>query len=276
MTHIDTAEMYGEAEAIVGEAMADCREEIFLVSKVVPSNATRRAWCGPARRPCAGAHGPDRVLPAALAGQPPPGGGRWRGSRICAGTARSCPGASATSTSTTSNACSPSPGPTAIACNQVYYCPTERAIEHAVLPWCTAHGVALVGYSPFGSGDFPEPASPGGQVLKGIADAHGTSPTPSCSPSCCACRTSSPSRRRCGPSARWRTRRRRRDQAQRRRDRPDREPLPARAAPAHPADAVGAAYSLMPNSFSKKFGSARCSRRRRAGASACGPASGRR
>ncbi len=36
MTHIDTAEMYGDAEAIVAAAVADCREEVFLVSKVVP------------------------------------------------------------------------------------------------------------------------------------------------------------------------------------------------------------------------------------------------
>ena len=42
MTHIDTAEMYGDAEAIVAAAIADCREEVFLVSKVVPGNATRR------------------------------------------------------------------------------------------------------------------------------------------------------------------------------------------------------------------------------------------
>ena len=52
----------------------------------------------------------------------------------------------------------------------------ERAIEHAVLPWCERHGVAMVGYSPFGSGDFPDPASPGGRVLQGVADGHGTTP----------------------------------------------------------------------------------------------------
>lgn len=49
----------------------------------------------------------------------------------------------------------------------------ERAIEHAVLPWCQRNGVALVGYSPFGSGDFPDPRSPGGRVLARIAEAHG-------------------------------------------------------------------------------------------------------
>ena len=43
LTHIDTAEMYGngEVERIVGAALAARRDEIFLVSKVLPSNATR-------------------------------------------------------------------------------------------------------------------------------------------------------------------------------------------------------------------------------------------
>ena len=43
MTLIDTAEMYGEgaAEELVGEAIAERREEVFLVSKVYPYNATR-------------------------------------------------------------------------------------------------------------------------------------------------------------------------------------------------------------------------------------------
>ncbi len=44
MTHIDTAEMYGggEAEEIVGEAIAGRRDAVFLVSKVLPENASRR------------------------------------------------------------------------------------------------------------------------------------------------------------------------------------------------------------------------------------------
>ena len=43
MTHVDTAEMYGdgEAEAVVGEAIAGRRDEVFLVSKVLPTNASR-------------------------------------------------------------------------------------------------------------------------------------------------------------------------------------------------------------------------------------------
>jgi diketogulonate reductase-like aldo/keto reductase len=42
LTHIDTAEMYGsgEVELLVGEAIAGRRDELFLVSKVLPSNAS--------------------------------------------------------------------------------------------------------------------------------------------------------------------------------------------------------------------------------------------
>src|SRR6266516_3105241 len=42
MTHIDTAEMYGNgrAEELVAEAITGRREEVFLVSKVLPSNAS--------------------------------------------------------------------------------------------------------------------------------------------------------------------------------------------------------------------------------------------
>src|ERR1700723_2015313 len=42
ITHIDTAEMYGDAELVIAEAIAGRRDEIFLVSKVLPSNASRR------------------------------------------------------------------------------------------------------------------------------------------------------------------------------------------------------------------------------------------
>src|SRR5204863_3305949 len=58
-----------------------------------------------------------------------------------------------------------------LACNQVLYHLQERAIEHAVLPWCEEHGVAVVAYTPFGP-RFPPPHSAGGRVLQEIADAH--------------------------------------------------------------------------------------------------------
>ena len=43
MTHIDTAEMYGDAEPVIADAITGLpREKLFLVSKVLPSNASRR------------------------------------------------------------------------------------------------------------------------------------------------------------------------------------------------------------------------------------------
>src|SRR5207247_3855462 len=63
-----------------------------------------------------------------------------------------------------------------IACNQVLYHLRERAIEHAVIPWCEGHGVAVVAYSPFGHNDFPNPTARAGGVLKSIAAAHHATP----------------------------------------------------------------------------------------------------
>src|SRR5437764_14955681 len=42
MTHVDTAEMYGDAELVIADAIAGRRDKVFLVSKVLPSNASRR------------------------------------------------------------------------------------------------------------------------------------------------------------------------------------------------------------------------------------------
>jgi diketogulonate reductase-like aldo/keto reductase len=63
-------------------------------------------------------------------------------------------------------------GEGSIACNQVLYHLQERAIEHAVIPWCERHGVAVVAYSPFGHNDFPSPHSKAGEALQAIADAR--------------------------------------------------------------------------------------------------------
>jgi len=63
-----------------------------------------------------------------------------------------------------------------IACNQVLYHLQERAIEHAVIPWCEQHGVAVVAYSPFGHNEFPSPRSQGGTALQAIADTRKATP----------------------------------------------------------------------------------------------------
>ncbi|MCJ2053588.1 aldo/keto reductase [Methylobacterium sp. J-070] len=176
MTHIDTAEMYGDAEAIVGVAIADCREEVFLVSKVVPGNATRRGVgraceaslrrLGTDRLDCYLLHWPGQhPLEETFAGFED----LRRAGKILSW------GVSNFDVGDLDRALAIA-GPDRIACNQVLYHLNERAIEHAVLPWCERQGVAMVGYSPFGSGDFPDPASPGGRVLRQVADAHGTTP----------------------------------------------------------------------------------------------------
>jgi diketogulonate reductase-like aldo/keto reductase len=63
-----------------------------------------------------------------------------------------------------------------LACNQVLYHLQERAIEHAVLPWCERHGVAVTAYSPFGHGNFPGSGTEGGRVLAKIAAAYEATP----------------------------------------------------------------------------------------------------
>jgi diketogulonate reductase-like aldo/keto reductase len=65
-------------------------------------------------------------------------------------------------------------GEGAMACNQVFYHLGQRAIEHAVIPWCERHGVAIVAYSPFGQfrNAFPSAKSAGGRALQKIADEH--------------------------------------------------------------------------------------------------------
>jgi diketogulonate reductase-like aldo/keto reductase len=50
MTHIDTAEMYGEAELVVATAIQDRREEVFRVDKVLPQNASAKGTVLACRR----------------------------------------------------------------------------------------------------------------------------------------------------------------------------------------------------------------------------------
>jgi diketogulonate reductase-like aldo/keto reductase len=176
MTHIDTAEMYGsgEAEKITGEAIAGRRDEVFLVSKVLPSNASRKgavAACEASLKRLK----TDRLDCYLL---------HWRGSYPLADTVAAFEQlveAGKIASWGVSNFDADDldeligvAGPNRIACNQVLYHLGERGIEHSVVPWCEKHKVAVVGYSPFGHNDFPGPRTAGGKVLAGIASAHGT------------------------------------------------------------------------------------------------------
>jgi diketogulonate reductase-like aldo/keto reductase len=176
MTHIDTAEMYGDAELVIADAITGNRDEVFLVSKVLPSNASRRGTitaCERSLKRLKTDHLDCYLL-------------HWRGSYplsetvaafeelVRAGKIRSW-GVSNFDADDLDELLKVS-GEGRIACNQVLYHLAERAIEHAVIPWCAKHGVAVVAYSPFGHNDFPQASSAGGKALAGIADAHKATP----------------------------------------------------------------------------------------------------
>ncbi|UPJ47058.1 aldo/keto reductase [Bradyrhizobium sp. 200] len=177
MTHIDTAEMYGDAELVIADAIAGLpREKLFLVSKVLPSNASRRGTITACERSLKRLR-TDHLDCYLL---------HWRGSYpfeetvaafdelVRSGKIRSW-GVSNFDSDDLDELLDVA-GEGKIACNQVLYHLQERAIEHAVIPWCERHGVAVVAYSPFGHNDFPSVRSKGGEVLQAIAGAHRASP----------------------------------------------------------------------------------------------------
>jgi diketogulonate reductase-like aldo/keto reductase len=176
MTHIDTAEMYGDAELVIADAIAGKRNELYLVSKVLPSNASRRGTITACERSLKRLK--TDYLDCYLL--------HWRGSYqlsetvaafeelVRSGKIRSW-GVSnfdADDLDELLGVC----GEGKIACNQVLYHLEERAIEHAVIPWCAQHGVAVVAYSPFGHNDFPPASSAGGKLLAKIAAHHKATP----------------------------------------------------------------------------------------------------
>ena len=152
MTLIDTAEMYasGGAEEVVAKAIAGQRDKVFLVSKVLPGNASRSGTidaCERSLRRLA----TDQLDLYLL---------HWRGgypltetvagfeALLKAGKIRYCG---------VSNFDVPDmeelfrvPGGTACAANQVLYHPNSRGIEFDLLPWCRSHHVPVMAYSPLG------------------------------------------------------------------------------------------------------------------------------
>jgi diketogulonate reductase-like aldo/keto reductase len=179
MTHIDTAEMYGSgaAEELVGAAIDGRRDEVFLVSKVLPSNASRNGTIAACERSLKRLR-TDRLDCYLL---------HWRGSHPLGDTVAAFERLSADGKILSWGVSNfdvddleevrEIAGADQIACNQVLYHLRERAIEHALIPWCEENGVAVVAYSPFGhAGGFPEPQTAGGRVLRAIADRHQATP----------------------------------------------------------------------------------------------------
>ncbi len=174
MNHIDTAEMYGDAELVVGDAIRGRRGEAFLVSKVLPHNASRqgtRLACERSLRrlrtdqlDCYLLHwrGPFPLEETIAGFQDLEEAGKilsWGVSNFDVEDLEEAYGIA-------------NPVGEIIACDQVLYHLEQRAIEHAVLPWCVRNNLAVTAYSPFGHGDFPGPETRGGQLLIEIAEAH--------------------------------------------------------------------------------------------------------
>ena len=173
MTLVDTAEMYGDgaSERLVGEAIAGRRDEVFLVSKVLPSNATRHGTIAACERSLKRL-GTDRIDLYLL---------HWRGRTPFAETIaafEALQDAGKIRHWGVSNMdiddmreIARAPGGDAMAVNQVLYNLTRRGIEYDLLPQAQARGLPLMAYSPIEQGRLTE--SP---EVQDIADRHGVSP----------------------------------------------------------------------------------------------------
>src|SRR5262245_3025292 len=178
LTHIDTAELYGSgsAEELIAEAIKGMpRRELFIVSKVLPHNASHRGTlraCEQTLRRL----GTDYLDVYLL---------HWRGGTPLAETVGALEelvaqgkiralGVSNFDVADLEEAQSllhKHP----IACNQVLYNLGQRHIDADLVPYCAKHDIAVVGYSPFGHGRFP-PSRAAGRVLEAVAARHGATP----------------------------------------------------------------------------------------------------
>lgn len=173
MTLIDTAEMYGDggAEEVVAEAIAGRRNEVFLVSKVLPENASRRKTVDACERSLRRL-GTDRIDLYLL---------HWRGSVPLADTLEAFRelaaagkirhwGVSNLDTDDMEELAA-LPGGTDCAANQVLYNLTRRGIEYDLLPWCRARRIPVMAYSPIEQGRMLDHAA-----LKSVAARHSATP----------------------------------------------------------------------------------------------------
>jgi diketogulonate reductase-like aldo/keto reductase len=173
MTLIDTAEMYGDgtAEEIVGEAIEGRRAEAFLVSKVLPQNASRAGTIAACERSLRRL-GTDRLDLYLL---------HWRGryaleetlagfeALMEAGKIRAW-GVSNFDVDDMAELMA-LPGGDQVATNQVLYNLARRGIEHDLLPWLRVRGIPIMAYSPIEQGRLLHDRS-----LIAVAARHGATP----------------------------------------------------------------------------------------------------
>ena len=169
MTLIDTAEMYGDggAEELIGEALGDRRDDLFLVSKVYPQNAGR----GRIERACEASLKrlkTDRLDLYLL---------HWRGSVPLAETVEGMEALVATGKILRWGVSNLDPGDMqelidaggeACATNQVLYNITERGPEFGLMPMLRRSRIPVMAYSPIGQGRLPRSAA-----LSAVAKRHG-------------------------------------------------------------------------------------------------------
>jgi diketogulonate reductase-like aldo/keto reductase len=154
MTLIDTAEMYGSggAEEVVREATGGRRDDLFIVSKVLPSNASRAGTIAACERSLKRL-GTDRIDLYLL---------HWRGSAPLAETLAGFlrlerdgkirhHGVSNFDRRDLEE-WTALDGGSSVAANQVLYNLATRGIEWDLAPWCRAHDVAIMAYTPLGHG----------------------------------------------------------------------------------------------------------------------------
>jgi len=177
MTHIDTAELYTGAEEVVAEAIRGRRSDIFLVSKVVPSNASYRGAiqaCDASLKRLKTDYLDVYLIHWWSGSYPIADTMRAMEELVAAGKIRHI-GVSNFDIARLKQA-KKALTREKIVCNQVLYHLRSRGIEHRLIEYCEAQDIAVVGYSPFGQDDFPAPNSKQGKVLSTIAERHGKTP----------------------------------------------------------------------------------------------------
>ena len=150
LTLIDTAEMYGDgrSEQLIAEAIAGRRDELFIVSKVLPGNASRRGTVAACERSLKNLK-TDRIDLYLL---------HWRGGVPFAETLDALMalqragkirhyGVSNLDLTEMKEWCA-TPGGAATATNQLLYNLSRRGIEWDLLPWLRERRVPVMAYSP--------------------------------------------------------------------------------------------------------------------------------
>jgi len=171
MTLIDTAEMYasGGAEQVVAQAVAGIRDTVFIVSKVLPQNASRSGTVAACERSLKRLK-TDRIDLYLL---------HWRGSYRLADTVAGFEALQAAGkirywgVSNFDVSDMEQLGGSGCAANQVLYHPESRGIEFDLLPWCARHGVPVMAYSPLG---HHVRRLLGSRALQAVAARHGATP----------------------------------------------------------------------------------------------------